>query len=155
MILLAGLAVASTVIFFWPAATVGGGTVNITLLSVTNDAAGRRLAVFSATNGTKRLFVRGRSHIEVQENGSNEVTVVQITNVDYLKPRQSVVFSVRSPAPPGRAWRLNFYYLGQRTSLENLKEQIGWFLYHRGFRISEKRLRLTPVRDVTTAWIND
>jgi hypothetical protein len=153
-ILLAGLAVASLAIFFWLPASTGGGAVNITLLSFTNDAAGTRLAVFSATNGTKRLFVRGCSQMEVQGKGSNEVTVVQITNVDYLKPGQSIVFSVRSPAR-GWAWRLNFYYLGQRTSFENLQEQIAWFLYHRGFRISEKRLRLTPIRDITTEWIND
>ncbi len=152
MILLAGLAVGALAIIFWPPAPAGA--VNITLLCVTNDAVGRRLALFSATNGTKRLFVRGRSQIEVQANGSNEVRVVQITNVDYLKPGQSIVFPVRSPAP-GRAWRLNFYYLGQRSSLENLEEGIAWFLYHRGFRISDKRLRLTPVRDITTTWIND
>lgn len=153
MILLAGLALGSLVIFFWPPATVGGG-LNITLLSVTNDAAGKGFAVFSATNGTNRLFVRGRSQVEVQGTISNEVTLVQITNVDYLKPGQSIVFSVGCPAP-GRPWRLSFYYLGQRSTLENLREQIAWFLYRRGVPVSEKQLRLTPVRDFTTGWIND
>jgi hypothetical protein len=154
IIFMAGLVFVALAIFFWLRATSDIGTIKVTLLSTTNDASGTSVAVFSVTNETKRLFVRGRSQIEVQGNASNEVTLVQITNVDYLKPRQSIVFSVRSPAP-GRAWRLNFFYLGQLSLLERLRENFAWFLYRRGFRISDKRLRLTPVRDITTGWVNE
>ncbi len=141
-------------LFFWPGPASGTGLVKIRLLTVTNEAGGETLAVFCVTNGTKRLFVRGRSQIEVQGNGSNEVRAVQLRKVDYLKPRQSIVFSVRTPAAGG-AWRLNFLYLGQLSLLERLKEGMAWQLYDRGIPISEKKLRLTPVCDVTTRWIND
>jgi hypothetical protein len=152
--LLAPFGVAALLILLWPRTTGLQGPVQITVLGVTNDASGGTWALLCATNGTSRLFVRGRSEIERQAFPSNQTTVVQITSVDYLKPGQAIFFSVKTPVPR-QPWRLNFIYIGQLTVLERLKEGLAWFWYRRGFHVSEKRLRLTPVRDVTTGWIND
>lgn len=151
--LVVSLLVTSGAILLWPSATGGRGRVSVSLLSVTNDVSGGKLATFCVTNGTKRLFVRGCSHFEVRRGASNQVTSVQIRNADYLQPGQAVAISLRSPAP-GYAWRLNFSYIGQLNRLEKLREAIAWFLYHRGFPVSERRLRLAPACDITTEWIN-
>ena len=153
-ILLVLLAVAGLVAIFWPPAIGGKSPVNVMFLAATNDATGAKWMVFCATNGTKRLFVRGRSEIELQATPSNQTTTVQITNVDYLKPGQSATFSMRSPAS-GQSWRLNFTYLGQFGRLESLKYETGWFLYRRGFRIPVNRLPSYDVREITTQWINE
>ena len=90
------------------------GPVVVRFVTVTNDLTGARIALFNASNSTDRLFVRGRSEIEVQGNASNQVTVTQITNVDYLQAGQSLSFSVPCPTD-GATWRLKFYYIGQFT----------------------------------------
>ncbi len=150
ILLLAALAL-PLAFFFWPVANVG--TVSVRLICVTNDATGTRLAMFSATNQTKRLFVRGHSEIEVQGNASNEVKAIQIRKVDFLKPGQCIIFSVRSPAAESN-WRLNFLYMGQLSFVERLKQAFAWFLHDHGVPVPEKRLRLTPVRNVTTEWVH-
>jgi hypothetical protein len=114
---------------------------------------GTRIALFSASNGTDRLFVRGRSEVEVQGSISNQVTVAQITNVDYLQPGQSLRFSVPCPADAS-PWRLKFYYIGQFHSLESLKYEIGWGLKRSGFGVPSDRLPKHDVREITTEWIS-
>ena len=54
------LAVAAIVTIFWPTAIGGKSPVNVMFLAVTNDGTGAKWILFCATNGTKRLFVRGQ-----------------------------------------------------------------------------------------------
>jgi hypothetical protein len=142
-ILLAPFGFAALLILLWPRTTSLQGPVQISVLGVTNDASGGTWALLCATNGTSRLFVRGRSEIEWQAFPSNQTTVVQITSVDYLKPGQTISFSVKTPVPR-QPWRLNFIYLGQLIALERLKEGIGWFWYRRGFQVSKQAITAHP-----------
>jgi len=154
IILLAALVAAASAALFWPPPTAVKAPVNVTFLAATNDGTGAKRMLFCATNGTRRLFVRGSSAVELRGTPSNQTTVVQITNVDYLKPGQSVSFSMRSPVL-GQPWRLNFTYIGQFGRLESLKYEAGWALYRHGFRILVNELPRHDVRESTTQWINE
>ena len=132
LILPGALAIAVIGVAFWPAPLASKGVVNVLFLGTNDDGLGK-LALFSATNSTKRVFVRGHSEIELQLGSSNQVTVVQLTNVNYLLPAQSVNFSMRSPAS-GEPWRLYLIYVSQFARLEGLKYEVGWFLYRHGIR---------------------
>ena len=141
------------VLVVWPPSQ-SKGTVTITFRALTNDATGARMALFSATNGTGRLFVRGRSEIEVQGTLSNQVTVTQITSVNYLKPGQSVSFLVPCPSE-GAPWRLKFHYIDQFGRLENIKYELGWALYKKGVRVPVNRLPRHEIRELTTEWTSE
>jgi len=154
IILVAVLTVAGLVAIVWPPAIGGKSPVNVMFLSTTNDGTGAKWMLFRATNGTKRLFVRGRSEIESQGTPSNQTTTVQITNVDYLKPGQAITFSMRPPVS-GQPWRLNFTYIDQFGGLESLKYETGWFLHRCGFRIPVNNLPRHDIREITTQWLND
>jgi hypothetical protein len=107
------------------------GSVSVRLLSLSNDARGNLVALFLATNGTDRLFVRGRSELETQRATSNVISVLQITNVDYLKPEQAVTFAIPCDGwlDP---WRLRFHYIGQFHRREEIVYESGWLLQHKG-----------------------
>ena len=151
---LALLAVAGLLALFWGAPKGGKALVNVTFLAATNDGTGAKWVLFSASNSTERLFVRGSSEIESQGTPSNQTTSVQLTNVDYLKPGQSITFSMRSPALE-QPWRLNFKYIGQFGRSESLKYEAGWSLHRHGFRIPVNKLPQHDVREITTQWINE
>ncbi len=110
--------------------------------------------MFCATNGTKRLFVRGRSELEVRDFPSNQTNVVQITNVDYLQPGHSVTFAIPMPAK-GHSWRLNFLYDGQFNFLERLDFETRWWLHQHQLLVEMNRLPRHDVRCISTEWIND
>ena len=129
------------------------GSVTVRFVTVTNDITGARIAFFSALNSTDRLFVRGRSEIEVQGNVSNQVTVTQITNVNYLQAGQSLSFSVPCPVD-GSPWRLKFYYIGQFRRLESMRYEFGWALKRRGIPIPAHRLPEHDIREIATEWIS-
>ena len=107
------------------------GSVSVRLLTLTNDAGGNRLALFLATNSTDRLFVRGRSELERRSGTSNVTSVLQITNVDYLKPGQAITFAIPCDGwiDP---WRLSFHYMGQFHLREEMVYESSWWLQGKG-----------------------
>ena len=106
-------------------------SVSVRFLTLTNDARGKPLAVFLATNSTDRLFVRGRSELETQRGASNVISVLQITNVDYLKSGQAITFAIPCDGwlDP---WRLRFHYMGQFHRREAIVYESGWWLNRKG-----------------------
>ena len=107
------------------------GSVSVRLLTLTNDAGGNRLALLSATNGTDRLFVLGRAELEWRRGTSNVISVLQITNVNYLKPGQAITFAIPCDGwlDP---WRLRFHYMGQFHRREEIVYESGWLLERKG-----------------------
>jgi hypothetical protein len=106
-------------------------SVSVRFLTLTNDVGGNLLALFLATNSTDRLFVRGRAELETRRGTSNVISVLQITNVDYLKPGQEIIFAIpcESWLDP---WRLRFYYMGQFHRREEIVYESGWLLQRKG-----------------------
>jgi hypothetical protein len=131
------------------------GSVSITFLTMTNDSGGRRSALFLASNDTARLFVRGRSELELQEGPSNVVSVLQITNVDYLKPGATITFTVPSDDRTN-PWRLNFHYIGQFDRHQEIVYETGWLLRRCGL-FPESWISRLPHREeykLTTEWVS-
>lgn len=124
------LAAVIAVILFQRRPPTAPGSVSVSFLSLTNDATGRRSALFLASNNTARLFVRGRSELELQIGASNIVSVVQLTNVNYLKPAAGITFAVPCDGWTN-PWRLNFHYIGQFDRREAIVYEAGWSLQSR------------------------
>jgi hypothetical protein len=134
------------------------GSVSLRLLTLTNDAGGNRLALFSATNGTDRLFVRGRSELESRRGTSNIISVFQITNVDYLKPGQAITFAIPCDGwlDP---WRLSFHFMGQFHRREEIVYESGWLLARKGF-VPDQWSGMTWLPrheeyELATEWVSD
>jgi hypothetical protein len=128
--------------------------VSATFTTFASDGSGRKVAVFRLRNDSKRLFVRGRSEIEIKGASSNQVAVLQITNVDYLIPKQTAAFSLPLPAG-GRPWRLKFTYIGQFHKLEALTYEAGWSVYRSGVPIPVRALPRHRVYEAVTQWIDE
>jgi hypothetical protein len=131
MLVLLALVSATGIFLFRVTPVPGKGSVSVRFQSVTNDAAGNRLALFIATNSTDRLFVRGYSELELRNRPSNVVSKLQITNVDYLKPGQGITFAIPCTEEES-PWRLKFYYMGQFHRREAMVYEFGWFLQRNG-----------------------
>ena len=139
-----------------PARTTG--SVSVSFLMLTNHASSKRWALFSATNSTNRLLVRGRSELERRGATSNVVSVLQITRVDYLQPGQGIVFEIPCDGwlDP---WRLRFFFSGQFHDDEAMVYECGCKLDRMGLipdRWADmKWLPRHQEYEVTTAWVND
>jgi hypothetical protein len=134
------------------------GSVSVRFLTLTNDAAGKRQALFLATNSSNRLFVRGRSELECGRGTSNIISVLQVTNVDYLKPGQAITFAIPWNNWPG-PWRLRFDYMGQFHRREAMVYESSWWLQRKGL-VPDRLSGMTwlprhEMYELTTEWVSD
>lgn len=137
-----------------PAKPVGDASaVSAAFLGYTNNAAGKRVAVFSINNRSA-IAVRRQWYYEVQVFSGTKWAPQPTVHLPYARgpvipPNQSEIWTINAPAADGR-WRVWFPYVEDHGRLRQMKKTIRGKLRGLGlpFKDSEPSyMGLTPEMD--------